>query len=103
MTDRTAPDASGRFGDFGGRYAPETLMGALAEFERSLIVERTRAGLDAAKARGARLGRPTALTDEQIEDARTLIASGKSVTAVARSLNVGRSTLYRALIAAEAA
>jgi DNA invertase Pin-like site-specific DNA recombinase len=79
------------------------MMGALAEFERSLIAERTRAGLEAAKARGARLGRPAVLSDEQIEDARTLIANGKSVSAVARSLNVGRSTLYRVLNAGEAA
>uniref|UniRef100_UPI000806EBB4 recombinase family protein n=1 Tax=Tritonibacter mobilis TaxID=379347 RepID=UPI000806EBB4 len=49
------------------------IMGALAEFERDLIQERTKAGLRAAKKRGKRLGRPPALTDAQITHARTAI------------------------------
>jgi len=73
------------------------MMGALAEFERSLITERTRAGLDAARARGIRLGRPTALSTSQVGHARLLMNGGESAASVARSLNVGRSTLYRAL------
>jgi Site-specific recombinases, DNA invertase Pin homologs len=73
------------------------IMGALAEFERSLISERTRAGMSAAKRRGQHLGRRPALTRTQIDHARSLIAAGESPTAVARSLKVGRSTLYRAL------
>jgi len=73
------------------------LMGALAEFERSLIVERTQAGLTAAKKRGVRLGRPKALTPSQIDHARKLIEKGERPASVARSLGVDRSTLYRAM------
>jgi len=73
------------------------LMGALAEFERSLIVERTQAGLKAARSRGMRVGRPPALTAAQIKHARKLIAAGERPVAVAASLSVNRSTLYRAL------
>ena len=76
------------------------LMGALAEFERSLISERTQAGVQAAKARGVRLGRRPTLNASQIEHARALIGSGESPSAVARTFRVGRSTLYRALRAA---
>ena len=72
-------------------------MGALAEFERSLIIERTQTGLKAAKKRGVRLGRPPALNTAQIKHARKLIEAGERPTAVAASLGVNRSTLYRAL------
>lgn len=73
------------------------LFAALTQFERSLIVERTQAGLAAAKRRGARLGRPPALKTAQINHARKLIESGEQPTAVATSLGVNRSTLYRSL------
>lgn len=49
------------------------MMAALAEFERSLISERTRAGMEAARERGATLGRPKALSEEQILVARDAI------------------------------
>jgi DNA invertase Pin-like site-specific DNA recombinase len=86
----------------GGRLVIQ-IMSALAEFERSLIVERTHAGLAAARKRGQRLGRKPSLTSEQIEFARKLIDSGESPRVVARSLKVGRSTLYRHLPAAPSA
>lgn len=74
------------------------IMGALAEFERALITERTSAGLAAAKARGERLGRRPVLNARQIAHARQLVeVAGEPVASVARSMNVGRSTLYRAL------
>jgi DNA invertase Pin-like site-specific DNA recombinase len=73
------------------------LMGALAEFERSLIVERTTAGIKAARARGVRVGRRRSLTAAQIAHARLLLDGGERAAAVAKSLNVSRSTLYRAL------
>lgn len=73
------------------------LMGALAEFERSLIVERTQAGLKAARSRGVRVGRPPALSHAQIKHARKLIDAGERPSAVADTLEVNRSTLYRAL------
>lgn len=73
------------------------LMSALAEFERGLISERTSAGIAAAKARGVKLGRKTVIDPSQLAHARTLLAAGQSPSAIARSLKVGRSTLYRAL------
>lgn len=73
------------------------LFASMAQFERSLIVERTQAGLVAAKKRGVRLGRPLALKTAQIKHARKLIDSGERPSAVAGSLGVDRSTLYRAL------
>lgn len=73
------------------------LFGAMAQFERALIVERTRAGLQAAKRRGVKLGRRKALSVQQVEHARQLVANGEPVSQVAKSLNVDRATLYRAL------
>lgn len=74
-----------------------SVFGALAEFERSLIIERTQAGLAAARLRGARIGRPTAMSAGQVEQAKTLVGAGHRVGDVARTLGVGRSTLYRVL------
>jgi DNA invertase Pin-like site-specific DNA recombinase len=76
------------------------MIGVLAELERSFISERTRAGLDAAKARGVRFGRKPKLSEEQIIHARKLIKAGKHSRAdIARFFNAGRKTLYRALAA----
>lgn len=86
-------------GSAGGRLVLH-IMGALAEFERSLIVERTQAGLQAAKRRGRKLGRPIKLTAAQIVHARALLASGENGRTVAQSFGVARSTLYVALNAA---
>ncbi len=73
------------------------LFAALTQFERSLIVERTQAGLNAARKRGVRIGRPPALTKHQISHAQKLIDGGERPSAVAVSLGVDRATLYRAL------
>ena len=74
------------------------VFAALAEFIRELIVEGTRDGLDAARARGTRLGRPPAMTPEQVRHARDLLTRPvNTVTAIARLLGVSRSTLYRHL------
>jgi len=74
------------------------IFGALAEFERELIRERTHAGLAAARARGRKGGRPRKLNPRQVASARTLLQDGKhSVTEVAAMLGVSRNTLYRAL------
>jgi DNA invertase Pin-like site-specific DNA recombinase len=73
------------------------ILGALAEFERALIVERTQAGLKAAKRRGVKLGRRPSLSEEQRVHARKLIAEGESPQVVARLLKVSRSTLYNSL------
>jgi DNA invertase Pin-like site-specific DNA recombinase len=77
------------------------IMGALAEFERSLIRERTRAGVAAAKARGRAGGRPAKLNIEQVEHAKNLLAAGSSVSAVSRSMKVSRATLHRSILMAQ--
>ena len=74
-----------------------TFFAGVAEFERSLIHERTSAGRAAAKAKGVRFGRPPALSAEQIEHARQLISADKKPAEIARLLGVHRATLYRAL------
>jgi|GEM_PF-1245992 len=71
------------------------LIASLAEFERELTIERTIAGLEAAKARGTSLGRPTVWTPQRAEAARALLAAGATVTQVAHALNVSRATVYR--------
>jgi DNA invertase Pin-like site-specific DNA recombinase len=74
------------------------LFGALAEFERELIRERTKAGLAAARARGRKGGRPRKMTPEKLEVARRMYDSGKhSVSAIAATVGVSRATLHRAL------
>ncbi len=73
------------------------IIGVLAELERSLISERTRAGVKAAKGRGVKFGRKPKLTPQQITHARELIDAGERREDVADLLNVNRTTLYRAL------
>lgn len=74
------------------------VVGALAEFERNLVRERTKAGLRAAKKRGKRLGRPPALTPTQIEHVKAAISTKReTVTGMAEILGVNRSTIQRAL------
>jgi DNA invertase Pin-like site-specific DNA recombinase len=75
------------------------LIGILAELERSLITERTRAGITAARKRGVKFGRKPKLDPEQLEHAREMIDQGKDRQHVARLLKVSRTTLYRALVA----
>ncbi|MGW8526983.1 recombinase family protein [Nocardiopsis sp. NPDC055824] len=72
------------------------VFAALAEFIRELIVEGTHEGLDAARAAGKRLGRPPAMTAEQVRHARDLLSRpDNSVASIARLLGVSRSTLYK--------
>jgi DNA invertase Pin-like site-specific DNA recombinase len=74
------------------------IFGALAEFERNLIRERTQAGLTAARARGKKGGRPKALSDRQISIAQSLYADRKtSIPEICRTLKVSKATLYRSL------
>jgi DNA invertase Pin-like site-specific DNA recombinase len=74
------------------------VMGALAQFERRLNAERSRAGIEAARRRGKHLGRPADLTPEKIAHARKAIESGEqSVTGMAKLLDVHRVTLHKAL------
>ena len=75
------------------------VFGALAEFERDLIGERTHAGLAAARARGRTGGRPKKLSDpKQLALAQRLYADGQTdVATICRTLGISRATLYRAL------
>jgi DNA invertase Pin-like site-specific DNA recombinase len=72
-----------------------TMSSALAQLERDRLIERTRAGLTAAKARGRTGGRKPKLTSDQIELARGLLENGRPPRDVAKAFGVGRSTLYR--------
>lgn len=73
------------------------LFGALAQFERDLIRERTRAGLDAAAARGRKGGRKAVVTSDKLVRARKLIADGLTVREAAARIKVGKTALYEAL------
>jgi putative DNA-invertase from lambdoid prophage Rac len=68
---------------------------AVAEFERDLLIERTHAGLERAKAEGKTLGRPAALDDDQREVVRAQLAEGITISAVARHLSTSRQTIMR--------
>ena len=74
------------------------IFAALAEFERGLIIERTRAGMKAARARGVRPGPKPKLTRQQIDHAKTLIEDDRRREDVADLFKVSRATLYRALV-----
>ena len=80
----------------GGRFYFQ-MLAALAEFERELISERTRAGMTAARRRGVHLGRPPKLGQEQLAHAQELLAAGKTRGEVAAILRVSPKTLWRAL------
>lgn len=72
-----------------------SVIGAVAEFERSLILERQREGIALAKARGAYKGRVKTVTPEKLTQAKKLLAAGSSVSAAAREMGVSRASLYR--------
>jgi DNA invertase Pin-like site-specific DNA recombinase len=71
------------------------MIGIMAELERSLIVERTRAGVSAARRRGVKFGRKPKLSPAQLAHARQLIEGGTPVPEVSGLLGVSRATLYR--------
>jgi DNA invertase Pin-like site-specific DNA recombinase len=73
------------------------MIGVLAELERSLISERTRAGVKAAQHRGVKFGRKPKLSREQIGHARKLISEGEAPKSVAAILRVSKATIYRAM------
>lgn len=74
------------------------IFGALAEFERDLIKERTAAGLQAARERGRRGGRPKALTEKKLAMARALYADKHNTIAeICKTLNISKTSLYRYL------
>lgn len=74
------------------------VFGALAEFEREIIRERTNAGLSAARSRGKKGGRPRAMDDKKIIMARALFNDkNNSIKDICKALNVSKPTLYRYL------
>ena len=73
------------------------MIGVLAELERSLITERTRAGVTAAKLRGVKFGPKPKLTAQQMTHARALHAQGETASVIAALFNVHRATIYRIL------
>lgn len=85
-------DISSAYGEF-----VVHILSAVAHFERALIVERTRAGMAAAKARGGKFGRAPILNEEQARDAIRMVLDGQSVRAVSKQFGIGKSTLYRYL------
>jgi DNA invertase Pin-like site-specific DNA recombinase len=72
-----------------------TILGGLAEFERSLIKARTDVGIKRARDAGVRFGRPSKLTPHQRSEALRLLDAGEPQSAVARLLNVDQSTISR--------
>ena len=77
------------------------IFGSLAEYERSLIAERSEVAREAARARGRQTGRPRALNADQAALARRMRDAGESVATIRTTLGVGRSTLYRLLAETE--
>ena len=73
------------------------MLGAVAEFERSLIKERQREGIAIAKAKGKYKGRKPSLTSAQVDEVVELKASGVSIAEIARRYGVSRPSIYRAL------
>ena len=73
------------------------LLGAFAEFERTLIRERQREGIRIAKTAGKYKGRARKLTDDQIEEVRQRVSAGVPKTTIARDFGIDRTTLYRTL------
>ena len=73
------------------------IFGALGQFERDLIRERTRAGLVAAVARGRKGGRTPVVTEDKLRRAKALLAQGLTVREAAARIKVGKTALYAAL------
>ncbi|MEM9840241.1 MAG: recombinase family protein [Pseudomonadota bacterium] len=78
------------------------ILSAMAQFERALIVERTKSGMLAAKERGVQFGRPRSLDADRLIEAQTLIDQGVSVSDAAVLIGTSKSTLYRYLRSADA-
>jgi DNA invertase Pin-like site-specific DNA recombinase len=73
------------------------IFGALAQFEREIIRERTRAGLAAARARGRITGRPTIVTAEKLAAAQAMRAQKRTMAEISAATGISRATLYRLL------
>jgi len=78
-----------------------SVMGAVAEFERSLIRERQREGIALAKQRGVYRGRSRSLRPDRLEELRSRVRSGEPKAEIARELGISRESLYRLVREAE--
>jgi DNA invertase Pin-like site-specific DNA recombinase len=78
-----------------------SVFGALAQYERALAHEHIRAGLEAARRRGKRGGRPRALSPDQVDTICAALQAGASKAAICRTFGVKRTTLYDALARAD--
>ena len=72
-----------------------TMLAAMAEMERDLLIERTQAGLERAKAEGKILGRPASTTDEQRAKMVARFKAGESISALARDYGISRASVMR--------
>lgn len=83
----------------GGSDAMQTLMlhvmGAFAQFERSMVRERQREGIQAAKAAGKHIGRPSGLSDKQIKSLKAKRTKGVSIRDLMDQFNLSRASIYR--------
>lgn len=88
--------------EFSGEDSPMgilllSVMGAFAEFERSLLKERQKEGIALAKKRGVYRGRKKSLSEDQVSEMITRVAAGERKTAIAKSFEISRETLYQYL------
>jgi DNA invertase Pin-like site-specific DNA recombinase len=94
-------DAKGQFRSLAEPWADTAtstgrlMIGGLADVERDLIRTRTAEGRSRAKARGQHMGRPPKLTPQQQKEARRRRAQGETLKELAKSYNVGKSTISR--------
>lgn len=73
------------------------MLASFAEFERAIIKERQREGVQIAKAKGVYKGRKQEMTEERIAELRCRVDAGEAKAAVAKSMGISRDTLYRYL------
>lgn len=72
-----------------------TMLAAMAEMERDLLIERTQAGLARAKAQGKTLGRPSVTSDKQRQEMKDMHSKGTSISALSRAYGISRASVMR--------
>ncbi|MFU1519942.1 recombinase family protein [Vreelandella alkaliphila] len=107
VDDLVKRDVTVKFHSEGLTFAPQTddpmaslmlhMLGAFAEFERSLIGQRRKEGLEAARKRGKQIGRRKSLSDEDLSEIAQKLSKGDSKSDLAKEYGVSRTTLYAAL------
>lgn len=107
VNDLVKRDVTVKFHSEGLTFAPQTddpmaslmlhMLGAFAEFERSLIGQRRKEGLEAARKRGKQIGRRKSLSDEDLSEIAQKLSKGDSKSDLAKEYGVSRTTLYAAL------